>query len=131
MREPQDAAAVGHDLDGHAFAHSAKTIERMVGDEIEIPGDGLVRALLQRLFSVTAMKRSSGVVDARGLSVFVPAMKWARGVCVVPARKASRGCKTRGHGAQDAPLPPYNSTGDVRTWHTAAQSSCGSCPQPA
>src|SRR5262245_7759344 len=39
MREPEDAAAVGCDLDRHAFAHAAETVEQMMADELEIPGD--------------------------------------------------------------------------------------------
>src|SRR5262249_50559821 len=39
MREPEDAAAVGRDLDRHAFAHAAQTVEQVMADELEIPGD--------------------------------------------------------------------------------------------
>src|SRR5262249_32539951 len=39
MREPEDAAAVGRDLDRHAFAHAAETVEQVMADELEIPGD--------------------------------------------------------------------------------------------
>src|SRR6516165_11344103 len=39
MREPEDTAAVGRDLDRHAFAHAAETVEQMMADELEIPGD--------------------------------------------------------------------------------------------
>src|SRR5712692_7648899 len=39
VREPEDAAAVGGDLDRHAFAHAAEAVEQVVGDEPEIPGD--------------------------------------------------------------------------------------------
>ena len=45
VREPEDAPAVGRDLDRHAFAHAAEAVERVLADELEIPGDGLVRAL--------------------------------------------------------------------------------------
>ena len=47
VREPEDAAAVGRDLDRHAFAHAAEAVERVLADEPEIPGDGLVRAFSQ------------------------------------------------------------------------------------
>ncbi len=39
VREPQDAAAVGRDLDRHAFAHAAEAVEHVVADELEVPGD--------------------------------------------------------------------------------------------
>src|SRR5262249_8760902 len=39
VRKPEDAAAVGCDLDRHAFAHAAETVEHVMADELEIPGD--------------------------------------------------------------------------------------------
>src|SRR5262249_47835394 len=39
MREPEDATAVGCDLDRHAFAHAPEPVEQMMADELEIPGD--------------------------------------------------------------------------------------------
>src|SRR5262249_39072171 len=39
VREPEDAAAVGRDLDRHAFAHAAETVEQVMAEELEIPGD--------------------------------------------------------------------------------------------
>src|SRR5262245_14924829 len=44
MREPEDAAAVGRDLDRHAFAHAAEAVEQVMADELEIPGDRLAVA---------------------------------------------------------------------------------------
>src|SRR5262249_17914751 len=37
--EREDTAAVGRDLDRHAFAHAAETVEQVMADELEIPGD--------------------------------------------------------------------------------------------
>src|SRR5262249_5798880 len=39
MREPEDAPAVRRDLDRHAFAHAAKAVEQVMGDELEVPRD--------------------------------------------------------------------------------------------
>ena len=39
VREPEDAAAVGRDLDRHAFAHAAEAVEQVMADELEIPGN--------------------------------------------------------------------------------------------
>src|SRR5262245_27537834 len=39
MREPEDAAAVGRDLDRHAFAHAAEAVEQVTGDKLEVPSD--------------------------------------------------------------------------------------------
>ena len=40
VREPEDAAAVGRDLDRHAFAHAAEAVEHVMGEQLEVPGDG-------------------------------------------------------------------------------------------
>ena len=42
MSEPDDAAAIRRDLHRHAFAHAAEAAEQVVGQELEIPGDGAV-----------------------------------------------------------------------------------------
>ena len=39
MRQPQDATAVGRDLDRHAFAHAAESVEHVVAEQLEVPGD--------------------------------------------------------------------------------------------
>ena len=39
VREPQDAPAVGSDLDRHAFAHAAEAIELMMRDQLEVARD--------------------------------------------------------------------------------------------
>ena len=48
VRQPDDAPAVGRDLDRHAFAHAAEAVERVLGEQLEVPGDRIVGALLQR-----------------------------------------------------------------------------------
>ena len=48
VREPQDAAAVLGDLDRHALAHAAEAVELVVGQQLEVLADGLVRALCRR-----------------------------------------------------------------------------------
>src|SRR5262245_46205566 len=45
VREPQDAAAVGRDLDRHAFAHAAEAVEQVMAEQLEIPGDRAAVAL--------------------------------------------------------------------------------------
>ena len=47
VRQPDDAASVRRDLHRHAFAHAAEAREHVVGQQLEIPGHGLI-ALLQR-----------------------------------------------------------------------------------
>ena len=42
VRQPDDAAAVRRDLHRHAFAHAAEAVEQVVGEQLEIPGDGAV-----------------------------------------------------------------------------------------
>ncbi len=41
VRQPDDAAAVLGDRDRHAFAHAAEAAEVVMGERLEIPGDGL------------------------------------------------------------------------------------------
>ena len=49
MRQPDDAPAVRRDLDRHAFAHAAEAVERVLGEQLEIPGDRVVGAGLTGL----------------------------------------------------------------------------------
>ena len=49
VSEPDDAPAVGRDLHRHAFAHAAETAEHIVGQKLEIPGDGSI-AVGERAF---------------------------------------------------------------------------------
>jgi len=39
VREPEDAAPSGRDLDRHAFAHAAEAVEQVVAEQLEVPGD--------------------------------------------------------------------------------------------
>src|SRR5258705_5385350 len=48
VRQPDDPPAVGRDLDRHAFAHAAEAVQRVLGDELEVPGNRIVGGLLQR-----------------------------------------------------------------------------------
>src|SRR4029079_14049365 len=48
MREPEDAAAIRRNLDGHSFAHAAETVELVVREKIEIPGHRPAGGLSQR-----------------------------------------------------------------------------------
>ncbi len=45
MREPHYAAAVRRDLQRHAFAHAAETVEHVVREQLEVPVDDAVAAL--------------------------------------------------------------------------------------
>ena len=41
------APAIGRDLDRHAFAHAAEAVERMLGEQLEVPRNRVVGAFLQ------------------------------------------------------------------------------------
>src|ERR1700724_4584471 len=48
MGEPENAPTVGRDLNRHTLPHAAESVERMLHDQLEVPGYGLIRALLER-----------------------------------------------------------------------------------
>src|ERR1700730_15902049 len=48
MGEQEKAPTVGRDLNRHPLPHAAESVERMLRDQLEVPGDGLIRALLER-----------------------------------------------------------------------------------
>ena len=90
VREPEDAAAVRRDLDRHAFAHAAETLQFMLGEKLEVPGHRLVTAFGQR--ARIGHRHVVLLVTVRAaLSVVWPRMKWVWEGFVAAERKFASG----------------------------------------
>ena len=107
VREPEDAPAIGRDLDRHALAHAAKAVERMLSDQIEIPGDGRIAPGLQRAYLGSSHGVLLELMDRGWPKSFPgaraprhPSASGARGplparLFIAPAASRTRGCLTR------------------------------------